>query len=313
MPRLGEAGGEHGAAAAAEDEPEGAEGLGGELVHDRCPLDCTSCRISSRDSRRVNGNSHALGARAGARSGRGSGSGRRRPAARRARGRGGGAKRRGSARASSARASGAPTQKWMPAPKERCGAGAAGGVEAGRVGEARRVAVGGGEEAAHGVAGAEAVAEDLDVLERVAGEEVERRVEAQDFLDGGGGRFGGRRRARAGSRPEARIAATPLPMACTVASWPALSSSTQVAIELLGVEAVAFGLGGDQRGDEVVGGAGAAGGDVAARGRRRSRGRRRWRRPRRRGRGGPGTWRPWRATRRGARAPSPRGRRGGGR
>ena len=36
-----------------------------------------------------------------------------------------------------------------------------------------------------------------------------------------------------------------------------------MAIELVGVEAGAFGLGGDEGGDEVVGGAGAAGGDVA--------------------------------------------------
>ena len=43
------------------------------------------------------------------------------------------------------------------------------GVEAGRVGEARGVAVGGGEQAADGVAGAEAVAEDLDVGERDSG------------------------------------------------------------------------------------------------------------------------------------------------
>ena len=74
----------------------------------------------------------------------------------------------------------------MPAPKARPRAGGAGGIEAVRVGEARRVAAGGGEQAADGVAAAEAVAEGVGVLEREAGEEVERRVEAQQLLDGGG-------------------------------------------------------------------------------------------------------------------------------
>ena len=61
-------------------------------------------------------------------------------------------------------------------------------VEAVRVGEARGVAVGGGEQAADGVAGAKSVAEYLDVGKREAGEEVERRVEAQHLLDGRRGR-----------------------------------------------------------------------------------------------------------------------------
>ena len=84
--------------------------------------------------------------------------------------------------------------------------------------------------------------------------------------------------------------------------------------ELVGVEPVAGGLGGDQLGDQVVGRAAAprastwsreeggevAGGGVGAR-------------PRRRGRGGPGTSRPWRATRRAGRRRRPRARRAAGR
>ena len=74
------------------------------------------------------------------------------------------AKSTGSATASSSRASGAPTQKWMPAPKARCGPGAARRVEPVGVGEPRRVAVRRRQQAADRVAAAEPVAERLGVL-----------------------------------------------------------------------------------------------------------------------------------------------------
>ena len=217
------------------------------------------------------------------------------------------AKRIGRAMASSARASGAPTQKWMPAPKARFGAGGRGRGRSG-CGSGKRAGsrFGGGEQAADAVAAAEAVAEGLDVLERDAGEEVERRVEAQDLLDGGRGGRGDRRTAGR-VEPVVRIAATPLPMAWTVASWPALSSRTQVAIS----SSVS------SRSPSASAAISAVMRSSAGRARRcatwlreegaRSRAAAALARPRLRGRGGPGTSRPWRATRRGAAAPSSSG------
>ena len=87
------------------------------------------------------------------------------------------------------------------------------------------VAVRGGQEAAHLVAPAEAVAEELHLLVDVAGEEVEGRVVAEDLLDRAFDAVGGE---GGGGVPLSRSAFTPLPIVWTVASWPALRRRMQV-------------------------------------------------------------------------------------
>ena len=85
-------------------------------------------------------------------------------AARRARRPGSRAKRIGSATASSSAGERRADAEVDAGAEGELRAGRPGRIEPMRVGEAGRVAVGGGEQAADGVAAAEAVAEELDVL-----------------------------------------------------------------------------------------------------------------------------------------------------
>ena len=74
----------------------------------------------------------------------------------------------------------------QPAAEGRVSTDRAGGIEAVGIGPDRGVAVGGAEEELHAVALGEAVAVDLDLFERDAGEDVEGRIVAEDFLDHAG-------------------------------------------------------------------------------------------------------------------------------
>ena len=119
-----------------------------------------------------------------------------------------------SATAISSRASGAPTQKWMPAPNVDM-----------RIGVARRARRRPGRESApdrgwRRRAGARSYrpsrrlhAGDLDVLQRIAGEEMQRRVEAQRAPRPSRRRLSHRRRALADRARARGSPATPLPMA----------------------------------------------------------------------------------------------------
>ena len=104
----------------------------------------------------------------------------------------------------------------------------------------------------------------LEVLQRVAHEHVQRRVEAQAFLDRRGGRLGvAKKRARIAALRAGSLARA-LPIACTVASWPALSSRMQVEIKLVLGQLLAVLLGGDQLADQVVARLSAPLGDIGA-------------------------------------------------
>ena len=78
-------------------------------------------------------------------------------------------------------------QKWMPAPKAMLRKKRARWIEAVGVLPARRIAVGGGEQQPDLLALLELDALDLDRLQRIAVEEVQRRIEAQRLLADGGG------------------------------------------------------------------------------------------------------------------------------
>ena len=85
----------------------------------------------------------------------------------------------------SSRASGAPMQKWMPAPKATCGLGSRSGHEAVWLREARRVAVGGTQHQPDAFALLQADPSIFKVFQRIAGEKVERRIVAQRLLHAG--------------------------------------------------------------------------------------------------------------------------------
>ncbi len=70
----------------------------------------------------------------------------------------------------------------MPAPKLTCGLGVAFGQEAVGLGEPRTVAIGGGEKKADLFTSAEAQAIEIDVLQSIAGEQMQGRIEAQQLL-----------------------------------------------------------------------------------------------------------------------------------
>ena len=129
---------------------------------------------------------------------------------------------------SSTRASGAPTQKWMPAPKPRCGLSAR--ATSKRSGSANTA---GSRLAAPSSAAILVPAGDRDVADHRVGdgrafEQLQRRVVADQLLDRGGHEAPGRRAARPARSGWLSSAVTPLPTTFTVASCPALSSSVQV-------------------------------------------------------------------------------------
>ena len=89
---------------------------------------------------------------------------------------------------------------------------------------ARRIAVGGGEQQADLLALLEPDALDLDRLQRIAVEEVQRRVEAERLLADARQLNSSLEKSAAGDSSDSRIAFTALPIECTVASWPAFRS-----------------------------------------------------------------------------------------
>ena len=102
------------------------------------------------------------------------------------------ANRIGSATASSSRASGAPTQKWMPAPKLTCAFGARPWSKASGSGKRSGSRLAAPSRRPIFSPFLKPHAGELDVFQRVAREEVQRRVEPQQFFD--------RRRGRALAR-----------------------------------------------------------------------------------------------------------------
>jgi hypothetical protein len=131
----------------------------------------------------------------------------------------------------------------------RVGLRRAGGVEPVRLGMGRGVAVGRGEQARHLVARREAVAEDLHLLPRDAGEDVQRRVEAQDLLDRAGGV--GERGLHA--RLDQRL--HPVAQAVHRRLVPRVQQQDDGRDQFLGAQPVARGLGRDQLAEQVVAGA----------------------------------------------------------
>src|SRR5690606_34655090 len=134
-------------------------------------------------------------------------------------------------------------------------------VEAGRPVPLRRVAVCRGEKAGDLVAAAEAVARYLDLLVGPAGEEMERRVEAQDFLDRPLDPFG-RQRIGAVAALDQRLHAVAEGVDRRLVTR--IEEEDAGGDQFVGGEPLALHLGRDEVGDEVVGGARAAFVHVAA-------------------------------------------------
>ena len=84
---------------------------------------------------------------------------------------------------SSTRASGAPTQKWMPAPKPRCGLSMRSTSKRVRLGEDRRIAVCRTEQGRDLLALLDGDLANLGVGDRCALEQLQRRVVADQLLD----------------------------------------------------------------------------------------------------------------------------------
>ena len=119
----------------------------------------------------------------------------------------------------------------MPAPNVMCGFGSRSRSQRVRVGRRPRDRGWPSRTAAPTSAPrGHAHAVDLDVLEHPALEHLQRRVVAHQLLDRGGHQRRARRAARSSAPGLRNSAHQPLPVTFTVASWPALSSSTQVPI-----------------------------------------------------------------------------------
>src|SRR5260370_23672013 len=84
--------------------------------------------------------------------------------------------------------------------------GRSAGIDAVRIGEALAVAIGGAEQQADLVAAPQRNPVEIDILQRIAREEVKRRIEAQQFLHQRGGRRWRRKRlARIDARLQPRL------------------------------------------------------------------------------------------------------------
>ncbi len=127
----------------------------------------------------------------------------------------------------------------------------------------RGVAIGGGQQEADLLIGRKAVAHHVNLVIGVAGEHMQRRVEAEDFLDDRGkghfGKGGGGRKAamlQQGFHPIAQRMHRGL--------MPGVEKKDAGADHLIRRQPRAFFFGGDQMGDEVIGRLRAALVDIAA-------------------------------------------------
>lgn len=130
------------------------------------------------------------------------------------------------------------------------------GIEAVGIGPDRGVTVGGTEEELHAVALGEAMAVDLDLFERDAGEDVEGRIVAEDFLDHAFGIFGGWDHTVLEEKGGAVADGVDGGFVACVEEEDAGGD------QLVAGEFLAVLFGGDELGDEIIGGFAAAGGDV---------------------------------------------------
>ena len=146
----------------------------------------------------------------------------------------------------------APRQKCGPRPKARWSASGAADVEAVGIGETRRIAIGGAEQAQHDAAAAQRTAAKIDVVgqhDAVGG--LHRAVVAQELLDRAADQAGSscRRRRWSGWRSSA---STALAIRLVVVSWPAPRIRPQSATSSVPVDASPCFLDGDQGADQIV-------------------------------------------------------------